>query len=88
MRSSAAALQQVMLQSARCLVSLGGQVAPAVSCRWPQQQHLDIHKPFVRQPSLQCAAAWGTVSSSSSRGFLSSIIQPESKVYKERRLIG
>jgi hypothetical protein len=79
-----------MLQSARCLVSLG-QFAPAVSSRWPQQHHLDCIQPCTSsmQPASKHAAlpaAWS--STISSRGFLSNIMQPDSKVYKERRLIG
>lgn len=84
---SLAAVQQVMLQSARCLVSCS-QFAAAASSRWAPPQHPDCLHPFASsiQPPPQ-RAGLPTVCSSS-RGFLSSIMQPESKVYKERRLIG
>lgn len=89
---SPAAVQAMLLQSARCLVSLG-QLQPAVSCHsWPQLHQVQQLSTGTscRQPVLQRAALPASFdsSSSSSRGFFSSIMQPDSKVYKERRLIG
>jgi hypothetical protein len=87
---SLAAVQQVVLQSARCLVSCS-QFAPAVSSKWPQKQKLDYLQPVQSsiQPPAHRAGLPGVHSSAhSTRGFFSSLVQPESKVYKERRLIG